>query len=86
MSSLPMQVALMLGETIEKVRVLRSYGTGWTSRILQQLLLTMLTDRDSQRKVSEAIVQYADRRSAMVKHLAAQGVRVRGSTQTQFWR
>jgi DNA-binding transcriptional MocR family regulator len=62
------------GETIEKVRVLRSYGTGWTSRILQDALAWLLADPGTRRSVARARDAYARRREALARALAERGV------------
>jgi DNA-binding transcriptional MocR family regulator len=62
------------GETIEKVRVLRSYGTGWTSRILQDALAWLLTDPGARQSVARAREAYARRREALAGALAERGV------------
>jgi DNA-binding transcriptional MocR family regulator len=70
------RVAALSGpaELISRVTSLRQIGQGWTSRILQRLLHTLLTDAESQRAVERARERYRERRAAMVGHLAAEGL------------
>lgn len=62
------------GETIEKVRVLRSYGIGWTSRILQDALAWLLADPGARQAVTDAREAYVRRREALAGALAERGV------------
>ncbi|WP_430786143.1 aminotransferase class I/II-fold pyridoxal phosphate-dependent enzyme [Actinoplanes sp. G11-F43] len=52
----------------------RLLGQGWTSRLLQHLLLTLLTDPSSIAAVSAARDEYARRRRLVTTTLAASGV------------
>lgn len=58
------------GELSERARVLRTFGSGWTSRILQDALAHPLTDPATTRRVP-----VADETSALVTR-AARGVTV----------
>ncbi|WP_207944421.1 aminotransferase class I/II-fold pyridoxal phosphate-dependent enzyme [Actinomadura rubrisoli] len=61
-------------EPVERVRVLRSFGTGWTSRILQDALAHLLTDPAAAETVARARRAYAERREALAAALAERGV------------
>jgi DNA-binding transcriptional MocR family regulator len=52
----------------------RLLGQGWTSRLLQQLLLTLLTDPPSVAAVRHARAQYALRRHLVIQSLAKAGI------------
>lgn len=62
------------GEAVEKVRVLRSFGTGWTSRILQDALAHLLGDPEAERAVVRARETYARRRDGLAAALAERGL------------
>lgn len=70
---------------IDGVIALRRRAQGWTSRILQELLLTMLRDQESERRVERAIQQYTLRRGAMVDYLASEGITVLGTEGYNLW-
>ena len=73
------------GETIEKVRVLRSFGTGWTSRILQDALADLLGDSRAQQAVMHARGVYARRREGLATALAERGVRTANRDGLVLW-
>ncbi|WP_285575408.1 aminotransferase class I/II-fold pyridoxal phosphate-dependent enzyme [Actinoallomurus iriomotensis] len=73
------------GETVEKVRVLRSYGTGWTSRILQDALAWLLTDPQARRTVTHARETYARRRETLAAALAERGVPTANRDGLMLW-
>jgi DNA-binding transcriptional MocR family regulator len=54
----------------------RLLGQGWTSRLLQHLLLDLLTDPSSVAQVRKAADEYARRRAAVVSSLRTHGVRL----------
>ncbi|GAB3974995.1 aminotransferase class I/II-fold pyridoxal phosphate-dependent enzyme [Actinoallomurus acanthiterrae] len=82
-----LRVAVLGGaeETIERVRVLRSYGTGWTSRILQDALAHLLEDPDARASVDHARTVYTRRRERMAEALAAQGVATHNNDGLMLW-
>ncbi|HEV7628286.1 MAG TPA: aminotransferase class I/II-fold pyridoxal phosphate-dependent enzyme, partial [Streptomyces sp.] len=59
---------------VEKARVLRTYGTGWTSRILQDALAHLLTDSATAAFVEDAAGHYRVRRTGLAGRLAEHGV------------
>ncbi|GAA4203901.1 aminotransferase class I/II-fold pyridoxal phosphate-dependent enzyme [Actinocatenispora rupis] len=63
----------------------RFLGQGWTSRLLQHLLLDLLTRRASITEVARARREYARRREAVVRRLADRGVEVGGSEGLNIW-
>lgn len=72
-------------DVARRIMALRQLGQGWSSRLLQRILLAMLTDAGSVRAVQHARAVYADRRLAMVNALAEQGIEVGGSDGINVW-
>jgi DNA-binding transcriptional MocR family regulator len=73
--------AALLDPVIER----RLLGQGWTSRLLQSLLLELLTQPGPVRQVRAARAEYARRRTAVVKALLARGVEVSASDGINLW-
>lgn len=63
----------------------RFLGQGWTSRLLQQVLVHLLTDPASTAVVADAREQYACRRSAIVSRLADHGITIGGTDGVNIW-
>lgn len=63
----------------------RLLGPGWSSRLLQDVLLLLLTDDSSVAQVNEAKQQYAARRSSLRDALTARGVRAEGRDGSNLW-
>ncbi|CDR08835.1 aminotransferase domain-containingtranscriptional regulator [Streptomyces iranensis] len=72
-------------EMVERARVLRTFGTGWTSRILQDALAHLLTDEEAGRCVREAARRYDARRSALAERLAERGVHTANRDGLMLW-
>ncbi|NBE93814.1 aminotransferase class I/II-fold pyridoxal phosphate-dependent enzyme [Nonomuraea sp. KC401] len=72
-------------EAVERVRVLRSFGTGWTSRILQDALAHLLDDSGTRAGVERARAAYAGRRARLAAELSARGVRTGGRDGLVLW-
>jgi DNA-binding transcriptional MocR family regulator len=72
-------------DVARRVTALRQLGQGWSSRLLQRLLLGLLTDAASVGAVAAARDTYAARRSALVAELAERGVEVGGSDGINLW-
>ena len=72
-------------DVVERVRVLRTYGTGWTSRILQDTLAHLLRDPSAGRRVAEAAHRYALRRTGLAERLATHGVPTDNRDGLQLW-
>ena len=68
-----------------QVTMLRQLGQGWTSRLLQRLLLALLTDPASVAAVARARAAYGRRRERMVAALARAGVAVGGTDGLNVW-
>ncbi len=63
----------------------RQLGQGWSSRLLQRLLLRLLTDDNSIAEVGAARDEYARRRAALIGELAAHKVTVGGTDGINLW-
>jgi DNA-binding transcriptional MocR family regulator len=63
----------------------RQLGQGWSSRLLQRILLSLLTDEGSRAEVQRAQREYARRRAALVDALAQRGVMVGGTDGINIW-
>ncbi|MDT0378632.1 aminotransferase class I/II-fold pyridoxal phosphate-dependent enzyme [Streptomyces sp. DSM 42041] len=72
-------------DVVERVRVLRTYGTGWTSRILQDTVAHLLRDPATEDRVTEAAHRYALRRTGLAERLAAHGVLTDNRDGLQLW-
>ena len=82
-----LRLAAMSGpaELIARLVSLRQLGQGWSSRILQRLLLDLLSDADSRTAVEVARDRYRARRVAMVGYLATAGIDVLGGDGFNLW-
>jgi DNA-binding transcriptional MocR family regulator len=63
----------------------RQLGQGWSSRLLQQVLVGLLTGAGSRRQVATAASRYAARRAELVARLHELGVEVGGSEGLNVW-
>jgi DNA-binding transcriptional MocR family regulator len=63
----------------------RDLGQGWTSRLLQRLLLNLLTNDETGAQLELAGQTYAGRRRALVSALAGEGVHVGGRDGLTIW-
>jgi DNA-binding transcriptional MocR family regulator len=70
---------------IDPVVERRFLGQGWTSRLLQALLVDLLTHGPSVRAVEHARRVYARRRALVLDALAANGIEVRGKDGLNIW-
>lgn len=82
-----LRLAAMSGpaEVIGEVERLRRLGQGWSSRLLQRVLVHLLTDDRSREEVAAAKAAYAERRRALVDALAARGIEVPGTEGLNVW-
>ena len=71
-----LRLAAMSGpaQLLDPVIHRRHLGPSWTSRLLQQVLLELLTDPDEQDHIAAASQTYAQRRQLFVDRLVAQGL------------
>jgi DNA-binding transcriptional MocR family regulator len=63
----------------------RILGPGWSSRILQSVLVELLNDRHANDAVAAARTAYADRRARLCQALSARGVRFTGTDGFNLW-
>jgi DNA-binding transcriptional MocR family regulator len=82
-----LRLAAMSGpeEFMAEVVRLRQFGQGWTSRILQRILIELLTDANAIARIDDARSIYAQRRAAMVAALAEEGISVAGTDGYNLW-
>jgi DNA-binding transcriptional MocR family regulator len=72
-------------EVLHEITGRRQLGQGWSSRLLQRILLGLLTDPVSIGEVAEAREEYARRRALLVGALADRGVTVNGRDGMNIW-
>jgi DNA-binding transcriptional MocR family regulator len=73
------------GHVVTAVANRRLLGPGWSSRILQAVLLEMLDDAPTVRAVAAARTEYAARRRAVTEVLAAHDVSFTGTDGINLW-
>jgi DNA-binding transcriptional MocR family regulator len=82
-----LRLAAMSGpvDVLGAVAARRRKGQGWSSRLLQRILLSLLTDDVACSAVAAARREYARRRAAVVDELAGHGVSVPGTDGINIW-
>lgn len=82
-----LRLAAMSGPPVlmERLRERRLLGQGWTSRLLQAVLLDLLVRRESREEIQRARASYARRRASLVAALATRGVQVAGADGLNIW-
>jgi DNA-binding transcriptional MocR family regulator len=82
-----LRLAAVSGPTslIDDLTARRHLGQGWSSRLLQAILLDLLTHAESRAQVDAARVEYARRRQAMVDALHGHGIEVGGTDGLNIW-
>jgi DNA-binding transcriptional MocR family regulator len=70
---------------IAELTARRQLGQGWSSRLLQRILLHLLTDPRTVDVLDHARREYARRRSAAVQRLEEHGIRVAGTDGLNLW-
>lgn len=82
-----LRLAVMSGPpaVIEDLRERRRLGQGWTSRLLQAVLVDLLTRESARAQVAAARDEYARRRRAVVDALDARGVATAGDDGLNLW-
>jgi len=70
---------------VERVIARRMLGPGWTSRLLQAVLLDMLTDADSIAEVRAARLAYRDRQEAVAAGLRRRGIAIPSADGINLW-
>lgn len=82
-----LRLAAMSGPApvMDSIRDRRLLGQGWTSRLLQGVLLSLLTRADSQEQVERARLTYAHRRSMITSELQRHGVAIESGDGLNLW-
>jgi len=70
---------------VDPLMARRMLGPGWTSRILQSLLVALLDDPDSNEAVSRARNEYSRRTQRLTERLEAKGVHVHPGDGVNLW-
>jgi DNA-binding transcriptional MocR family regulator len=73
------------GDVVTGVTNRRLLGPGWSSRILQAVLLEMLDDEPTISTVANARIEYARRRQLITAVLESRGVTVTGTDGINLW-
>ena len=73
------------GEVVTRIANRRLLGPGWSSRILQAVLLELLRDPATADVLAVAAATYAERRAIVSKVLAANAVGVTGTDGINLW-
>ena len=73
------------GELLHQLAARRQLGQGWSSRLLQRILVGLLTDPEAVAAVEHAQREYARRRAALVEELARRDVQVGGAEGINVW-
>jgi DNA-binding transcriptional MocR family regulator len=72
-------------ELMRALEARRQVGQGWSSRLLQRILLSLLTDPTAAEEVGRAGREYARRRAVVVGELARHGLEVGGTEGINIW-
>jgi DNA-binding transcriptional MocR family regulator len=82
-----LRVAILAGDpaTVARVEGRQMVGTGWVSRILQEVVATLWADAATERRLAAASAAYSARRADLVDALAAQGIRAHGRSGFNVW-
>ena len=63
----------------------RQLGPSWSSRLLQAILLRLLTDPDTDRLLEASAASYSDRRHRLIEGLAERGIELHGGSGLNLW-
>lgn len=82
-----LRLAVLAGDTTTVARVegRRLLGAGWVSGIVQMLTVTLWSDTDVGELIERAAETYAERRTALVDALAAEGIPSHGQSGFNVW-
>lgn len=82
-----LRIAAMSGPAalIDDIEHRRQLGPGWTSRLLQRVLLEMLQEPSVDDQITEATAVYQQRRDALVEALANHGITVEPGSGFNIW-
>lgn len=70
---------------INQITHRRQLGQGWSSRLLQRILLTLLTDPRAREQVEHARGEYRLRRDLLIEALASHDISVEGNDGLNLW-
>jgi DNA-binding transcriptional MocR family regulator len=73
------------GDVIDALTARRLLGPGWSSRLLQAVLLAMLDDAETLDAIEHARATYAERRAAFTDALAERGIATTGHDGINQW-
>jgi DNA-binding transcriptional MocR family regulator len=82
-----LRVALLAGDatTIGRVEGRQLIGTGWVSRILQQIVAAFWSDAETQERLAQVDRIYAERRVRLIEELSDRGISARGRSGLNVW-
>jgi DNA-binding transcriptional MocR family regulator len=82
-----LRLAVMIGDaaTIARVEGRQLLGTGWVSRILQDLVVAMWVDPATPSVLAEATSAYTSRRGALIEAMGAQGIQIEARSGSNLW-
>ena len=82
-----LRLAAMAGlpDLLREISHRRQLGQGWTSRLLQRVLLSLLTDPAAVAEVDHARDEYTRRRGALVTALTARDIQVANGDGLNLW-
>ncbi len=70
---------------IKDINERRQLGPGWTSRLLQRILLEMLRSREVDAAIANAASVYQDRRDKLANELDARGITINAGSGLNMW-
>ena len=73
------------GDVIDGINHRRLLGPGWSSRLLQAVLVELLTDDVSRARVADARETYRERRIGMTKLFRERGIATTGRDGINLW-
>jgi DNA-binding transcriptional MocR family regulator len=82
-----LRVALLTGdeETVARLERRQTIGIRWVSHILQAVVASMSRDKKVQRQLAAAEKTYTARRQALLRALAAHGIKAHGQSGLNVW-
>jgi DNA-binding transcriptional MocR family regulator len=82
-----LRLALLAGDsaTVGRVEGRQALGSGWVSHLLQDLVIALWTDPQTEARLLRASAAYRERRDALVAALARRGVPAHGRSGLNVW-
>ncbi|MBI4261300.1 MAG: aminotransferase class I/II-fold pyridoxal phosphate-dependent enzyme [Actinobacteria bacterium] len=82
-----LRLAVMAGDlaTMARVQGRQHLGTGWVSKVLQRLVVTLWRDAETEALLRTAAETYWSRRQALIEALARRGVEAHGRSGMNVW-